>query len=83
MLTSCPSIVPYAYSDVQREELRRHVSYYKWYAARLIDEKGNAIQDSLDFLVENPKPYTIWLQDYIILSREDSDSYFAQIREAR
>ena len=67
----------------RREELRRHVLYYKWHAARLTDEKGNAIQDSPDFLVENPKPYTIGLQDYIVLSREDSDSYFAQRREAR
>ena len=40
----------------RREELRRHVSYYNRHAARLIDEKGNAIQDSPDVLVENLKP---------------------------
>ena len=62
----------------RREDLYRHVTHYKWHAARLIDEKGNRIPDSPDYLAENLNPYIIGStdSDYIKLSKGDSKIHF-------
>ena len=61
----------------------KHVNHYRCHAARLIDDSGNKIPDSPQYLVANQDPYVIGQQDYLVLSKEDSEAYFQQRREAK
>ena len=67
----------------RRDDLLKHVNHYRCHAARLIDDSGNKIPDSPQYLVANQDPYVIGQQDYLVLSKEDSEAYFQQRREAK
>ena len=64
----------------RRDDLLKH---YRCHAARLIDDSGNKIPDSPQYLVANQDPYVIGQQDYLVLSKEDSEAYFQQRWEAK
>ena len=59
----------------EKAQLKDHVSKYKWHK-QMLKEKN--VEDSPQFLKENPTPYQIGKADYIMLSYEDSISYFHQ-----